>query len=754
MVKRIWLSVLTLAICFSFFKTLARPYNDSLLDLLNKLETLKINSSDYIKLKYEIDQLLVMEDIFFRNPEYDLERIANLISNSDVSLKIGRLLIKDNDPLLRIFALYSLNKTNKIDIDEIKNIALKDTNPMVRKTAFIILTSKNKEKAIETALESLKTENAKDTLKVIENILTQNIPNKYINNLKELLESSPFEAKRIVIKVLGKLNNNESKNILTNYFKKNLNNPSSKKDDEITILGDIIDTMSELDVPIDDISLPLSNFAKEVFENLRSSNYERELLIFEWLRSALKQKYLTRLDQELMNLFLKSQPENIDTCKLVCKLINKQALWAKDEFFKNPLLREEKIPWELATKSLSLLFIVKAATYCPQAAKMRDELLNNWNVLENIIKTSITEKKENQTLNPVNSIIEKLGSDLTPQTLRSLEEFAKNITTTGTPKCGSTVYAKQFYSLLLKELLRQAPIEKKEKIEKLISLVESSHKENLKEYEKALEGLSGSLYNNYALATSVIAIKAPPQEVISDMEEVVNNFNHINIPYDASIKRKEDVFPTRLHDRATAARAVPYNLALYLKTNDSKKKKLFEKNLIEALENYALHIPSLMAHVVREGTHMGSNGIAPYYYYSTIPYATSAVELLLDRVKDENTIKRLQHVKITLTKSIGAMAQKNGLFLQEGSIAERENPSEPLNDPLAIILRQLFPSTIYGSSPSYINPLAGLSLIPLIKECKGKETKKSYGILDLSTETPITLETHAEKKDKILSSSH
>ena len=104
-----------------------------------------------------------------------------------------------------------------------------------------------------------------------------------------------------------------------------------------------------------------------------------------------------------------------------------------------------------------------------------------------------------------------------------------------------------------------------------------------------------------------------------------------------------------------------------------------------------------------EGTHVGEDALAPYYSFSTVPYATSAVQVLLqDSTLDAETKKALEAVRDDLKISLLGQLKEDGLF---------ETPG--VSD--------------YETAPTYVNPLKGLALIPLAESCK--ENVKSSELL-------------------------
>lgn len=99
---------------------------------------------------------------------------------------------------------------------------------------------------------------------------------------------------------------------------------------------------------------------------------------------------------------------------------------------------------------------------------------------------------------------------------------------------------------------------------------------------------------------------------------------------------------------------------------------------------------------------MGVDELAPYYLYSTIPYQTAAIELLLEEKKPEEK-KLLEQMREETRRAILSLVREDGQFY---------GPE-------------------YESSPGYVNPLFGLALIPLAKDCATTPSDQNdlHGIL-------------------------
>ncbi len=106
--------------------------------------------------------------------------------------------------------------------------------------------------------------------------------------------------------------------------------------------------------------------------------------------------------------------------------------------------------------------------------------------------------------------------------------------------------------------------------------------------------------------------------------------------------------------------------------------------------------------------------------------------LLLDRTEDPEEKARLESIALQLRVDLMDMLKKDGLFTEQG---------EPLGEKAGAGLdfsgKKIEKPRDYPSSPGYVNPLAGLALLPLLDACDGKKAAPSSGILDSALEARV-----------------
>ena len=411
-----------------------------------------------------------------------------------------------------------------------------------------------------------------------------------------------------------------------------------------------------------------ATFAAQIIEKIRDTLPEGEARNIDHLEEILRNT-LYRTDLPSM-------------CSVLCGLVQHSSDWTQDAFYRNPDYEMSINPWDFALESLGALFVSKASSFCPAA-----------------------KEKINVVIQELTHDIDNINSCPTPSEFRNLKNLSATILqTVGLPDSSPVVYSKQFFSLLLRDILKDPTLTaiQKNKLTGLLDKADRSLTSDIRVARAArdqnLPGQrSNSLFNTYALATSILASKEKT-EGIPFLKEAINSDDPLRIAYSPSYEADRC-------RRASAARAVPVHLALYQSPLESLHKEEHRQNLLDSLSNYIHYLPSLMAHLQRSGTHRGDDAIAPYYIYSTIPYVTSATQLLLEE-NNPGERELLENMQLELKRAILSLTNENGLF---------------------------YKPTLY-SADAYVNPLFGLALIPLAQECVDTPTLKNkntfHGILD------------------------
>lgn len=465
------------------------------------------------------------------------------------------------------------------------------------------------------------------------------------------------------------------------------------------------------------------------------------LSLNESVREGLAPEATKGFDKAL-NRISRKEPGTTDACSALCQIANKFEQWAKPSFFsKDENIQDPQFAWRFATESLALLFIAKSSPYCSRSKLIIDQLTVEW-----FDKLSISKKDT-----PEIALFEGM-SKLPPRAVSKPIEFQlramRAISKEGRAHNSPIVYGGQFYSLLLREISRRSDLDANQRkqittaidsTEDLLGKMTAQYKDSTRENRDSLVRAVGgnSIFSTYAVATSVLANDKVSKDTLSRLKEMLaETGDPLNVPY---WPVKEKVDPPHFKSdrerekkrnvhRSSAGRAVPFNLALYRFETDPKKKREYRNNLIMALNNFVEYGNTLLQHSTRDGTHYGVDGLAPYYYYSNLPYATAAVRLLLDEKKNRD--ESLGKIKSELLDLTLRSFKPDGLFLKGG---EQSYPSQPV----------------------YTNPLGGLALLPLIDACSDssgvrKRVPTSLGILDREINRVATEGRHRSWMEKML----
>ncbi|MFN7685601.1 MAG: HEAT repeat domain-containing protein, partial [Oligoflexia bacterium] len=359
----------------------------------------------------------------------------------------------------------------------------------------------------------------------------------------------------------------------------------------------------------------------------------------------------------------KQFPKNsdFDVCKAL-SAVSKNPIWDNPEGYRSEGMRPQD-GWDVAMSSLQALYLSKAGPV----------------------------SKNSEATCSSNNDMEQLAGFA--QSLISLIE--RNERSKDHRWSSTDIYAKIYRLQLLrgKNALEAARIR--------TSLIE-----DLRELKEL--GIGGSAFNAYAWGAAVVAL-APeiPAEILTKLEEWVNQHSdkmalHYG-PYQTFDK------PSR---RASAARNVPVHLALFL----GKKGKVERSRLLEAIEVWKKYSSDLAGEVPRDGTHKGRDALAPYYFYSSLPYVTSAIKILeQEGALEPDELARLRVVKKELRSGLPKLMNSDGTL---GLLPGGPN----------------YKKTMYTSSPAYTYPLYGLALIPLLEpgdSCMKDSLASDLGIVNL-----------------------
>ncbi|MBI4040406.1 MAG: HEAT repeat domain-containing protein [Deltaproteobacteria bacterium] len=223
------------------------------------------------------------------------------------------------------------------------------------------------------------------------------------------------------------------------------------------------------------------------------------------------------------------------------------------------------------------------------------------------------------------------------------------------------------------------------------------------------EGIGGSAFNTYAYGATMVALgqNASPSTLQRFEAWVEKSPDPMALPY----KPTQALSISR---QASAARNVPVYLALYLNRNRSTVNTNRGDQLIEAVSNWHKYAGNLAAEVSQPmQTHSGPHALAPYYFYSSLPYVTSAIKVLeRDRTLNTQKKKEISRMKADLRKKLPKLIDSEGLGLLPGG------PD--------------YEHSLYYASPAYTYPLYGLALLALLEEpdeCYLPTLKNDFGMV-------------------------
>lgn len=405
-------------------------------------------------------------------------------------------------------------------------------------------------------------------------------------------------------------------------------------------------------------SIDLPSLVKKLTD---SALQEETAIYLEKERSYLAEDEEKEL-RDLLKKELVRKKAAASVCETLCGLYKNQREWFRGGEYPSPYFSPS---YRLALKSLGGLFLLKGAPYCGKKIDIKD--------LHSFMASALYgEKKEEEAPCPQINPFQSLNDLLSP-----FLEWSQ-------PQGSYGVYGKLFSLLLSQELLSETPDGKDEhyrkELREKISKIKKSLEKDIDIADRLRpEGMVGSLFARHLLTTASLA--APTSKGINFVREIIHPENPLSLAY--SLEREAE----RRYDdpKGSVGSVIQAHLVLY---KAEPEIPLHREHLKKALALYRDEFPFLMMQLKRKGAHEGPYQLAPYYLYTSIPYATAAVNLLL-RDADELEKKELLAIKEELKEMLLGLVQEDGLF-------------QP--DPFL---------------PGYHNPMAGLALLPLAEaECQ------------------------------------
>ena len=444
------------------------------------------------------------------------------------------------------------------------------------------------------------------------------------------------------------------------------------------------------------------------------------LIAFEELHPDLTTEQAKTIEAKLLEAQIEPPPTNV--CESICKIASEVHEWKPGRHVRAARFAEQ---------SLGAYFMVKAAPFCPFANEYKNRLISDIPV-EQIPQGCDSSPSDFQALYKLHNAFVRINE--------SLQEQQED---------PEAVYGKLYSIQYFRELLKNSNLseEARKKIMGLLEKTELSLKNTINKAPHLTAGRWGSFLNTYALSTAMLPLNR--QDIDHDMWDYFDNaysrHNPTHVSYDPTIRptrfEEEQYVYSKEEDKiirtpsqgtrigfggtetfGSTPRAVPYWLAHYKMnqdlmntTNDpdeSLKSNILtaRENLIQSLDSYAIYGPVFAGHMDRlgfEGTaHSGPQGLAPYFYMSTVPYATAAIQVLMKSASEEEKGKLVK-----IKKRIQAVLLAH--------LHEEVNQEIRLRGP---DVHSLQSGGMAG--PRYNNwylPMAGLALISLGEECSSAD---------------------------------
>ena len=224
---------------------------------------------------------------------------------------------------------------------------------------------------------------------------------------------------------------------------------------------------------------------------------------------------------------------------------------------------------------------------------------------------------------------------------------------------------------------------------------EIANHELLKEarWEK-MHGAWGSGYTTHAYAVTLLAQTIAKSENVDWLEQVVQNAPHqLYLPYYPIVEHAWKGIQSV--DRCYGVNSsVPAILALERYLGEPYRK------LLESAVNFWMGCRwELARQLPRNFTHVGEDGLTPYYFYTSLPYVAAAIQKMLKSGWEVDGVTLRRH-KNELIEMIAMLVEKNeGTFFPQGGTQ--------------------VDATLYASSESYVNPYGGIAALTFAEGCNG-----------------------------------
>lgn len=408
----------------------------------------------------------------------------------------------------------------------------------------------------------------------------------------------------------------------------------------------------------------------------------------EELESSLSQSDLENIfDQTLPRSAGQTSDEVL--CKSLCQLAKNQTKF-NSSAVKGPMGRDS-MQRTIEGMQLNLFEELKDALPCvKEGAQIGEESNPCKETLK--INQPIQDEHRRLTQNVLNILRAMPESDT--------HTAARNKRGGGNDVVQGEVYQKIHLILTLEKIVEKQP--NNDNAKKALTKLKEELTLDQQQFYSRQKGGWGSLMNTYATSVALISNDEPFSR--NEMETLAHSLKLSNasqkVPYTMGSSA-----PDR-SERASSARNTTFYMGLYL--NGRNGKEHYRDSFVESIETYQENLNSLMGHMLKDDAHTGSDQLGSYYFYSTFPYVTSGIKILLEDPKTTSAQKqKLEKIQTDLKNQIlRVFDDKSGLFKKSGWYSG-------------------------DGSRTWVNPLLAMGMLPLIKNC-GSTKVDSYGIMPKS----------------------
>lgn len=377
-------------------------------------------------------------------------------------------------------------------------------------------------------------------------------------------------------------------------------------------------------------------------------------------------------------------------CQATCDLFKKAKEWMNPQNLV-PEFDSSQKSFATAITLLQMAYLVKAEPFCAGDQKISKEIIREFLPSPQDATAAASQKSTQTAISAQDYQI-----DLFAIIQKNFEEMIYDSNTKSMPWSSDFLYAKQFIVMMWDELAsREKNPEVKIRIESESKKIKKAILADLdlKTLTDRLSGVGGSVINTYSYATYALSVGARSDDHYAYMFQIASNAKSpLHLPYSPLNGASADF----AHE--AAARNIPFYL--YLMTH-SKNKPEFMKStsaLVYSLRLFHYNLGLLAKKDFNpDRTHDYSQyKQAPYYFLATTPYATEALVKLIELPSAPKKLK--EEAKTLVTHLFDAVMDHQD---QPGAFRPMGGPA--------------FRKSLYHSSQGYTNPLAGLSLLPLVQ---------------------------------------